>query len=104
MPKDQNATLNSIAKDVKAFNSKIDGVIGTQKKHQEAIDGLIEWKRGLDIAKQAVEEYKRQEQADKMQNSKSAAYNGVKDLMPYVVAVLVAVAAYLYVIASKGGK
>lgn len=104
MPDDQNATLNSIAKDVKSLNDQVGRVFSIQKKHQEAIDGLVEWKRGLDIAKQAVDEYKRQEQTDKIQHSKNAAYNGVKDLMPYVVAVLVAVAAYLYVVASKGGK
>jgi hypothetical protein len=104
MHDDQNATLNSIAKDVKNLNDQVGRVFSTQKKQQEAIDGLIEWKRGLDIAKQAVDEYKRQEQTEKMQHTKTQAYNGVKDLMPYVVAVLVAAAAYLYVIASKGGK
>lgn len=104
MPDDQNATLNSIAKDLKSVNDQIGRVFSTQKKHQEAIDGLVEWKRGLDIAKQAVDEYKKQEQTEKMQHSRSAAYNGVKDLMPYLIAVLVAVAAYIYVLASRGGK
>lgn len=104
MPDDQSATLNSIAKDLKSVNDQIGRVFSTQKKHQEAIDGLIEWKRGLDIAKQAVDEYKRQEQSEKMQKARSSAYNGIKDLMPYVVAVLVAVAAYIYVHATGGSK
>lgn len=104
MPKDQNATLNSIARDVKTLNGKVDGVLGTQKLQQADIDILKEWKRSTEVAKEAVAEYKRQEQQDKMQNSKTSAYNGIKDLMPYLVAVLVAVAAYIYVLASRGGK
>lgn len=104
MHDDQNATLNSIAKDVKTLNDQVGRVFATQKDQQADINVLKEWKRSTEVAKEAVAEYKRQEQQDKMQSSKTSAYNGVKDLMPYVVAVLVAVAAYIYVIASRGGK
>lgn len=104
MPQNQNATLNSVAKDIKTISSKVDGLISVQGKQQIDISNLLEWKRSTEVAKEAVAEYKRQEQQDKMQTSKTSAYNGVKDLMPYVVAVLVAIAAYLYVVASKGGK
>ena len=104
MPNDQNATLNSIAKDVRNLNDQVGRVFSTQKEQQADIDVLKEWKRSSEVAKEAVAEYKRQEQQDKMQQTKTAAYNGVKDLMPYIVMVLTAVAALIYVHASAGGK
>jgi hypothetical protein len=104
MPADQNATLNSIAKDVKSLNDQMGRVFSTQKDQQADINVLKEWKRSTEVAKEAVAEYKRQEQQDRMQNSKTSAYNGVKDLMPYVIAVLAAVAALIYVHAAGGGK
>lgn len=104
MPGNQNATLNSISRDIKALNGKVDSVSDTQKEQRTDIDDLLEWKRDTEKAKTIIEEYKRQEQQDKMQAARNSAYNGVKDLMPYLVAVLVAVAAYIYVHASGGGK
>jgi hypothetical protein len=104
MPKDQNATLNSIARDIKAVNTKVDGVITTQTGQRGDIDVLLEWKRSAEVAKEAVAEYKRQEQQDKMTQTRNAAYSGIKDLMPYIIAVLSAIAALIYVHASSGGK
>lgn len=104
MHDDQNATLNSIAKDVKTLNDQVGRVFATQKDQQADINVLKEWKRSTEVAKEAVAEYKRQEQQDKMQNSKASAYNGFKDMVPYIIAVLAAVAALIYVHAAGGGK
>lgn len=104
MHDDQNATLNSIAKDVKTLNDQVGRVFATQKDQQADINVLKEWKRSTEVAKEAVAEYKRQEQQDKMQNSKASAYNGIKDMVPYIIAVLAAVAALIYVHAAGGGK
>jgi len=104
MHDDQNATLNSIAKDVKTLNDQVGRVFATQKDQQADINVLKEWKRSTEVAKEAVAEYKRQEQQDKMQNSKASAYNGLKDMVPYIIAVLAAIAALIYVHAAGGGK
>jgi ubiquitin len=104
MGADQNATLNSIAKDVRSLNSKVDSISGAQNIQQADINILKEWKRSTEVAKEAVAEYKRQEQQDRMQNSKASAYNGFKDIVPYIIAVLAAVAALIYVHAAGGGK
>jgi hypothetical protein len=39
-----------------------------------------------------------------MTQTRNAAYSGIKDLMPYIIAVLSAIAALIYVHASSGGK
>lgn len=104
MHDDQNATLDSIAKDVKNLNDQVGRVFTAQKDQQADINVLKEWKRSTEVAKEAVAEYKRQEQQDRMQNSKASAYNGFKDMVPYIIAVLAAVAALIYVHAAGGGK
>jgi hypothetical protein len=98
----ETATLNTIARDVKAVKIQVEGVIDTQKVQGNDIVVLKDWKRSQEVAKEAVAEYKRQEQSDKLQRSRNTAYNGVKDLMPYIIAVLAAVAALIYAKISSG--
>lgn len=98
----ENATLNTIARDVKAVKTQVQGVIATQATQQGDIKNLTDWKRSTEVAKEAVDEYKRQEQQDKLQHSRNSAYNGVKDLMPYIIGVLAAIAALIYAKLSSG--
>lgn len=98
----ENATLNTIARDVKAVKTQVEGVISTQADQGKDIVVLKDWKRSTEVAKEAVAEYKRQEQSDKLQRSRNTAYNGLKDLTPYIIAVLAAVAALIYAKLSSG--
>jgi hypothetical protein len=97
MPNNQNATLNTIARDVKAVKTQVEGVIATKAAQGADVSMLKDWKRSTEVAKEAVAEYKRQELQDKSQRSRDTAYNSIKDVMPYVIALLVAIAAYIYV-------
>ena len=64
------------------------------------ISALEVYKIAQDAGREAVDEYKRQEQSDKERNSKDSLMSGAKDIIPYVVALLIAAAAYIYVKAS----
>lgn len=100
----ENATLNSIARDVRAVKGQVDGVVAIQKTQQTDIKNLTDWKRSTEVAKEAVDEYKRQEQQEKLQRTRNSAYNGLKDIAPYIIAVLAAIAALIYARLSSGGK
>lgn len=68
------------------------------------LGSLETWKISQEAGRAAVDEYKRQEESDKLQRSRNSAYNGVKDLLPYIIAVLGAAAALIYAHIASGVK
>jgi hypothetical protein len=68
------------------------------------IEMLKTWKISQDAGKAAVDEYKRREVNEKNNQSKDGVYDSIKDLIPYIIAVLAAFAAYIYVHTSGVGK
>lgn len=56
------------------------------------------WKVGQEAGKAAVDEYRRQES----NNNRNSMFDSIKDVTPYAIALLVALAAVLY--AHAGGK
>lgn len=68
------------------------------------IEMLKTWKISQDAGKAAVDEYRRQEADARNSKSKSALYNSIKDLTPYIIAALSAIVAFLYVHTSGVNK
>lgn len=62
---------------------------------------IKKWKEGIQIGQAAVDEFKRQEAADRAEKNKDTILSSLKDLMPYVVAIIVAAATILYAYASR---
>lgn len=60
-----------------------------------------DWKNGIQIGKEAVDEYKRQEAADKSGASKAAVYTNLAEVLKYVIPLLVAATALIYAYASR---
>lgn len=61
------------------------------------IDVLKTWKISQEAAKTAVDEYRRQEASSHVNQSRDTMFQSVKDITPYAIAVLVALASVLYV-------
>lgn len=62
---------------------------------------IEDWKSGIEIGKAAVSEYILQQATDKTNSDRDSMFKSIKDITPYVILVLAAVAAF---IASHGGK
>lgn len=92
----ETATIGTVARDVR----EVKGLVVSQGKelgeHGRQIGELQNWKRGIDIAKNAVEEYKRQEQSDKYNSAKTTTYKNLGEVLKYVVPLIVALMALLY--------
>lgn len=54
------------------------------------------WKISQDAGKAAVDEYRRQESSDRTTKDRDSMVQTIKDLTPYIIAILVAGAALLY--------
>lgn len=59
------------------------------------------WKNGIEIGKAAVAEYIQQQASDKTNKDRDGMYAAVKDLMPYVIGILVAGAALIYLYVGR---
>lgn len=101
MASKETATLGTVARDVREVKGLVQGQSKTLKEHSDAIKTLQEWKRGLDIAKQAVDEYKKQERDDKYQTTKTSAYRNLSEVLKYVVPLIVALMALIYAYTSR---
>lgn len=62
------------------------------------------WKIAQDAGKAAVDEYRRQENSVKATQEQQSVFDSIKTLVPYIVAVLCALAAVLYFHANSGTK
>lgn len=66
------------------------------------IEALEVYKLSQEAGRAAVDEYKRQEANDRKDNAQSDIVGNVKSLMPYIIAFLVAAAAFLYIKSASG--
>lgn len=62
---------------------------------------IEDWKRGIEIGKAAVDEYKNQEAAEHRAKTQSTILDGVKDMLPYIMLVLAGAVALIYAYASR---
>lgn len=65
------------------------------------IEAIETWKIAQEAGKAAVDEYRRQENATNNNKNRNDAYASIKELMPYIIALLVAAAAVLYLHAGN---
>lgn len=74
-------------------------------KRLDVIDNRLiiveDWKRGIEIGKAAVDEYKQQEAADHRAKTQSTILDGVKDMLPYIMLALAGAVALIYAYASR---
>lgn len=74
---------------------------GDIKDVSDRVTALEGWKQKMDWTKEAVDEYKRQEAADKSTTTRQTIYNGIKELLPYISLILAGLAAIVYAHASS---
>lgn len=66
------------------------------------VQTLMDWKRGLEIADNAVDAYKRKEESERMNKSKLKVNSLLADIMSrYVIPILIALTAIIYIIEAR---
>lgn len=90
----RNPTNSDIMRELKAQRENFNDM-------RTDVNGLLDWKQKMDWTKEAVDEYKRQEMADKATNTKQGILSAVKDMLPYISLILAGAAAIVYAHASS---
>ena len=99
--KNETATITTVARDIREVKGLVQGQAKVIRDQGVAIQNLEDWKRGLDIAKQAVDEYKKQEENDRYQKAKTTVYINKAEVLKYLVPLIIAIMALVYAYTSR---
>lgn len=91
-----NPTNADLLKEIRAIR-------GEQNKMRSDLDVVIEWKRGLEIGKAAVDEYKRQQSDEQRQKLESRAARSKTEVLKQLGYILALGGAILYAFAASRG-